>query len=109
MPVVLSTSQFFWLILISAAGYGGAAIGMKLTSQTHAPWAIGLVVGGLAVAALTEIMLLRSASLSIIYLVIIGIETLLVLSVAWYLGDRLSGSQIAGCALVLVGVALVSH
>ena len=109
MTAGLAIPNFPTLIVISAIGYAVAAVGMKLASQSQSPLSIALVVAGFAVATLAEMVLLREGNLAMIYLVIIGLETLLVLAAAWYLGDHLSGSQILGGAFLLAGVALVAH
>ncbi|MCB1312521.1 MAG: 5-aminolevulinate synthase [Sedimentitalea sp.] len=98
------------LLVLTGIGYAVATAGMKLsTGDGWTSVALALVVGGLLVAVLAEITLLRSANLAVIYLAIIAIETLLVLVFAAMIGDTLSPPQLAGAGLVLGGMALVMH
>lgn len=96
------------LAILSAFGYAAATAGIKLASNGFSLPAIVLVLIGFFVAAAAEASLLRQSSLSIIYLAIIAFETLLVLSLAFYMGDRLTAMQLAGGAMVVTGLAMVS-
>ncbi|MDU9003667.1 5-aminolevulinate synthase [Sedimentitalea todarodis] len=97
------------LMALTASGYAIATLGMKLASYQLNALALVLMATGLAGAALAEITLLRQANLSVIYLGIIAVESLLVLSVAAVIGDRLTPVQLSGGAMVLVGMILVSQ
>lgn len=97
------------LIAMTAGGYAIATLGMKLASSQISTLAVSLMTAGLVAAALAEINLLRHTNLAVIYLGIIAVETLLVLSIAAMIGDRLTPQQMSGGALVLLGLALVSH
>lgn len=95
------------LICLTALGYAVATYGMKLATGGISPHAAALVALGLAAAVCAEILLLRNSHLSVVYLAIVAIETLLVLGIAVWLGEGLNAQQIAGAGLVLSGMALV--
>lgn len=109
MTAQISMTTTVILMALTASGYAIATLGMKIASDQMNALALALMATGLAGAALAEITLLRQANLSVIYLGIIGVETILVLSVAALIGDRLTPVQLSGGALVLVGMILVSH
>lgn len=97
------------LVAVAALGYAVATIGMKLASASLSLVAVTVVVTGLSAAVLAEISLLRKADLGIIYITVIGGETLLVLAFAAAIGEGLDVRRIAGAGMVLGGIALVSH
>lgn len=101
--------QAILLITVSALGYAIATIGLKMGSTTLSFTALGLIALGFGAAALSEIEILRHVDLGIVYISIIGLETLIVLSYAWYIGEALSLRQIGGATMVLAGLAVVSH
>ncbi len=100
--------RFLVLVLVSALGYAIATIGMKLASSSLTALAVGLVVLGFVAATLAEVSLLRKADLGVIYITIVGAETLLVLSFAALIGEGPDLRTLAGAGLVVAGIALVS-
>lgn len=100
--------RFVLLVAASALGYAVATIGMKLASSSLTVVAIGLVVLGFVAATLAEVSLLRKADLGVIYITIVGAETLLVLSFAALIGEGPDLRTMAGAGLVVAGIALVS-
>lgn len=109
MTAQISMTTTLILMALTASGYAIATLGMKIASDQMNALALALMATGLAGAALAEITLLRQANLSVIYLGIIAVETILVLSVAALIGERLTPLQLSGGALVLVGMIMVSH
>lgn len=97
------------LILVSAVGYAVATLGMKLASASFSVMAVTVITVGFLAAALAEISLLRKADLGVVYIMIIGVETLLVLGIATAIGEGLDLRRLLGAAFVLIGLALVSH
>ena len=97
------------LIVLSAGGYALATVGMKLALTASLPLAVLVIVTGFALAGVGEIVLLRQAPLSVVYLTIMGVETLLVLGYAAMIGEGLDLRGILGGGLVLAGLALVAH
>lgn len=97
------------LILLAALGYSGATIGMKMGSSAVTVLAIVVMAAGFVLAAVSEVIILRSADLGIVYISIIGVETLIVLTYAWSIGEGLNLRQLGGAGLVLAGLAVVSH
>lgn len=97
------------LALLAAMGYGVATIGMKLASDTWTVPAMGLILLGFFAATQAEIVLMRGVSLSVLYLVIIAVETLIVLTYAFSIGEGLSARESLGGVLIFAGLAVVSH
>lgn len=101
--------RFLILVVVSALGYAIATIGMKLASTSMAAVAMGVIVLGFVVATLAEISLLRNADLGVIYITIVGVETLMVLGFATLIGEGLDLRRVTGAGFVVAGIALVSH
>ncbi|MEM6482509.1 MAG: 5-aminolevulinate synthase [Pseudomonadota bacterium] len=93
----------------AAAGYGIATIGMKLASAEWTAAALALIVFGFLAATQAEVVLMRSIPLGELYLIIIAVETLIVLSYAYSIGEGLSARDAAGGTLILAGLAVVSQ
>ena len=96
------------LVLGTAAGYALATVGMKLSAQGHMPAGLALAIAGFLAAFAAEILLMRRAELSVVYLAIIAAETLLVLGYASWIGEGLSLRQALGAGMVLAGLAVVA-
>ncbi|MCB1343183.1 MAG: 5-aminolevulinate synthase [Pseudooceanicola sp.] len=109
MTSELNLATISFLIGLTATGYALATYGMKLSTGGLTPLSLALVALGLLAAVGAEILLLRNGELSIVYIAIIGFETLLVLLLAVWLGESVTPLQIAGAGLVLGGMALVLH
>lgn len=97
------------LILVAAMGYSAATIGMKMGSSALTGIAILVMVIGLGAAIMGEMAVLRSANLGPIYIAIIGVESLIVMLYAWYIGEAMAPRQICGATLVLMGLVLVNN
>ncbi len=97
------------LILVASLGYTAATVGMKMGSTSLTFAAVLLMAGGLFAAAAAEVIILKSADLGIVFITIIGIETLLVLTYAAMIGEGLDLRQLTGAGMVLAGIAVVSH
>lgn len=97
------------LALLAAAGYGVATIGMKLASETWTGMAMGLILIGFMAATQAEIILMRGMTLSVLYFIIIALETLIVLSFAYSIGEGLSPREAMGGVLILSGLLIVSQ
>jgi len=114
MPILSSTTYSLFqpanimLILIAAIGYSTATIGMKMGSSALTALAILVILIGFAGAVFGEIALLRVADLGPVYIAIIGIESLIVMLYAWYIGEAMSLRQISGATLVIFGLMLVN-
>lgn len=107
MTVQLGLATTLALMTLTAAGYAIATLGMKLAAQEVTALPLTLMATGLICAALAEIALLRHANLAVVYLCIIGFESLLVLCIASAIGDTLDTRQLAGAGLLLLGMVLV--
>lgn len=97
------------LALLAAMGYGVATIGMKLASDSWTVPAMGLILLGFFAATQAEIVLMRGVNLSVLYLAIIAVETLIVLTYAFSIGEGLSPRESLGGVLIFAGLAVVSH
>lgn len=97
------------LAVIAALGYGIATIGMKVASGQWTLVAAVLIIAGFIAATQSEIVLMRDIHLGELYLVIIAVETLVVLSYAYAIGEGLSPRDAAGGVLILIGLGVISH
>lgn len=97
------------LILIAAVGYSTATIGMKMGSSALTGAAMLVMIVGLAAAIFGEMAVLRNANLGPTYIAIIGVESLIVLTYAWYIGEAMTLRQISGASLVMFGLILVNN
>ncbi len=104
--VTLSTPTIVALSVMTAAGYVVATVGLKLASDGILAAAAVLIVLGFTAATIAEIILLRHFDLSMIYIMIIALETLLIVGFALWLGEQPSMSQAFGGVLVFCGLAL---
>ncbi|CUH77626.1 hypothetical protein [Tropicibacter naphthalenivorans] len=111
MSFVSSTPGLaFPFILATAVGYALATVGMKSVSG-GASTILGaiLTLAGFALAFIAEVKLMRRFDVSLVYVAIIAAETALVLAWAQYIGEGLGARQLAGAALVIGGVVLVTQ
>jgi hypothetical protein len=97
------------LTALAALSYATATYGIKLASHSPGVTSLIIIVTGLALAVGAETVLLRHASLGIVYLAVIAVETLLVLVLAASLGEGLTLRQFGGAALVLAGLAVLTQ
>lgn len=96
------------LILVAALGYSTATIGMKMGSSALTGTAVFVMAIGLAAAVFGEMAVLRGTNLGPTYIAIIGVESLIVLLYAWFIGEAMSVRQVSGAGLVLVGLLMVN-
>jgi hypothetical protein len=108
MPYILSFQSIPGLVLMSAMGYALSAVGMKTLSLGHIPSGICVLTIGLAIAVMSEILLLRMTSLSVVYMTIIAVETILVMGYAVSIGEMLTFRQGVGAGLVFAGLLAIS-
>lgn len=95
------------LVLATAFGYVLATAGMKAAASGHAVVGGLLAVAGFAAAFAAEVALMRQTHLSVLYIAILGVETVLVLGLAASLGEGFDLRQGLGAGLVLAGLAIV--
>ena len=105
---IMNSSRIF-LVLIAAVGYALASILMKLAATSHTHAMLGVIIAVFAMTAVAEIVLLKNTDLSKAYIAIIAMETLMVLAVAIWLGERLGTRDVIGALMVLGGTLMVSH
>jgi len=101
--------RYLVLVLVAAFGYALATIGMKLAANNWTLVASAIIVAGFVAATLAEVVLLQKADLGVIYITIIGVETLMVLAFAAAIGETPDLETLAGAGLVIAGIALASH
>lgn len=97
-----------FLVIITAVGYLLATVGMKgvATGMLWTRCCVALV--GFVAAFIAEVILMRSTDLSIVYILIVGVETVLVLAFATGIGEGMTLKQAMGAVLVMSGLALVA-
>lgn len=93
---------------MAAIGYGVATIGMKLASDNWTVTAGLLITMGFLAATQAEIILMRGMTLGELYLVIIAIETLIVLTYAFAIGEGLTPREALGGMMILLGLVVVA-
>ena len=109
MLVVEFFSNKAVLAIAAGVGYAIATLLMKIASEDLTAAVIGAIALVLAAVVIAEILLLRQVDLGLAYIAIMATETLLVLLATYFVGQPLSGRELAGGALVLAGVAIVSY
>ena len=97
------------LILASAALYVGSMSLMKLWDSYPA----GLMAAGIALCILGaiwfEILALRQARLSMVYVAMLGAEAIMLAMVARFgFGENLMPREIAGAALIIIGTLVAA-
>lgn len=96
------------LILIAALGYAIATYLMKMASLSGNYALLGLIAFALLFSVVSEILVLQRMHLGVAYVCIIATETLIVLGLAWSVGEGLSDKELLGGILVIAGSMLVS-
>ncbi|MBS0122735.1 5-aminolevulinate synthase [Thetidibacter halocola] len=96
------------LVLATALGYLIATLGMKGAATGLVGPGLALAFGGFALAFAAEVALMRLTKLSLVYIAILGVETVLVLAVAFGIGEGFTLRQGLGAGLVLAGLAIVA-
>jgi small multidrug resistance pump len=109
IPMMRSIDWTLWgLLLLAAALELTGDLAFKWWAETNR-W-LGLVLGLIvyALALIIFAVLLRRAELAVIFALWVGIATvLLALAGRWLFGEILSLRQMAGLALVVVGMILL--
>lgn len=100
--------RWIFIIMIAALGYTVATIGMKFASLGVLSVGIALVVSGFLMATLAEVFLLRRGDLTVVYVTITGVETIMILIAGAMLGEIVDMRRIVGAGCVVVGIALCS-
>ncbi|MGB5560193.1 MAG: 5-aminolevulinate synthase [Paracoccaceae bacterium] len=96
------------LILAAALGYAVATYLMKMAANSGNYAFLGMIAFALLISVVAEILVLQRMHLGAAYIGIIATETLLVLGLAWIVGEGLSGKEYLGAVLVIAGSLLVS-
>lgn len=105
---MIATAPALGLVLLSALGYASATIFMARIGSAGVMSFLPVVGAALLLAVGAEIAALRHLPIAIVYLAILGFETLLVLAAAAWLGQVLGAREIAGATLVLSGTLLLA-
>ena len=108
--IATSPNILRWIVIIilAAIGYTVATIGMKYAALNATMIAICLILLGFLLATLAEVFLLRRGDLSVVYVTIIGVETLMILAASYFFGEAIDIKRAAGAACVVAGIALCS-
>lgn len=108
MLVVDLFSNKTLLAITAGVGYAVATLLMKIASESTTLFVLSAIALMLTAVVTAEILLLRQVDLGIAYIAIIATETLLVLAATYFVGQPLSTRELAGGALVVTGVVIVS-
>jgi len=96
------------LILLAAAGYAAATYFMKHAAHAGELVSVGLAMLVFQLVVAVEILLLRRMDLSNAYVMILGVETLMIVALALWYGERFTLREAAGAGLVIAGLFLVA-
>ena len=102
-----SATSALGMLLLSALGYAGATVVMARLGAGHPPGLFAVVAAALLLAVFAEIAALRHMPIVVVYLAILGLETLIVLVAAAWLGQAPGLQQLLGATLVLGGTVLL--
>ncbi|MEM1198883.1 MAG: hypothetical protein AAGI06_06190, partial [Pseudomonadota bacterium] len=97
------------LLLISAGAYVAATYFMKLWMNSHHTFLLSaLIVLTLLIGVASEMFVLKTENMGQVYLIIIGLECVLVAAFAKLaLNESYSSSELAGLVLIVAGVAIL--
>lgn len=96
-----------YLVAGSAGLYVASALAMKEWDNLGAPWALILIALTLSGGIWLEIEALRLDRLGYVFVLLIGLQCLLALLIAWLVLDEShSWQEMAGMTLIIVGVLL---
>lgn len=98
----------FLLVLAAAAGYAGATVAMARFGHGPGPAMLAMVGMALTLAVVAKIAAFRHLPIGIVYLAILGGETLLVLGAAACFGQAFGARDALGALLVLSGTVLLA-
>ncbi|MFN7002453.1 MAG: 5-aminolevulinate synthase [Roseinatronobacter sp.] len=111
LPEIASNPHILrWIIIIvlAALGYTVATVGLKLAADRSYALATALILGGFVLVIVTEVFLMRRADMTIVYVTIIGVETLMILAAGAMMGEIVDMRRILGAGFVVAGLALAS-
>lgn len=106
MELTFGLSKFV-LVAVAAMGYALATFCMKHAAVTGALSSVGYAMVIFQLVVVAEVLLLRSMELSNAYLLIMGVETLMIVSIAVWYGETLTWREAMGGAMVLGGLLMV--
>ena len=69
---------------------------------------VGGGVIGLCIACAAEVLLMRQIHLSVLYVAILGVETVLILAIAYGIGEGFTLRQGVGAVMVLAGLSVLA-
>ncbi|SMX44826.1 5-aminolevulinate synthase [Maliponia aquimaris] len=96
------------LVLLTAIGYVVATVGMKAAASGFHVAGVCIALTGFTLAFAAEVALMRVTHLSVLYIAILAVETVLVLAFAASIGEGFDLRQGVGAALVLAGLVVVA-
>jgi multidrug transporter EmrE-like cation transporter len=108
MDMTLAFSKLS-LIVLAAPGYAIGTYFMKHAAVSGSMSSVGIAMAIFIVVVVTEIFLLRIMDLSNAYVLVIGAETVLIVSIALWFGETFTWREIAGGTLVVTGMLLVAE
>lgn len=111
LPEISSNPHILrWIVILilAALGYTIATVGMKLAADRSYALAAVLIVVGFLLVIVTEVFLLRRADMTIVYVTIIGVETVMILAAGAMMGEVVDFRRVLGAGFVVAGIALAS-
>ncbi len=67
-----------------------------------------MIILFLGASVLAEIKLLRTAELGLVYVAILGVETLIILLATQFMGEGMSSREMVGAGMVIGGAIIIS-
>lgn len=96
------------MLVLASAAYAIGGVFMKMSQGLARPAPIAAFVVLFAGGSVLQALGMRSADLSVGYIVVLGVEAVLALVLSvFYLHERLTPERAAAVALVVVGVLLL--
>lgn len=111
LPEIASNPHILrWIVILvlAALGYTVATVGLKLAADRSYSLAAVLIIAGFLLVIVTEVFLLRRADMTVVYVTIIGVETIMILAAGAMMGEVVDMRRILGAGCVVAGIALAS-
>lgn len=111
LPEIASNPHILrWIVILvlAALGYTVATVGLKLAADRSYALAAVLIIAGFLLVVVTEVFLLRRADMTVVYVTIIGVETITILAAGAMMGEVVDMRRILGAGCVVAGIALAS-
>ena len=96
------------LLVLASAAYAVGGVFMKAADGLVRPGPVAVFVALFAGGSLLQALGMRTADLSVGYIIVLGVEAVLALALSvFYLHERMSPARAAAVVLVVLGVLLL--